>query len=210
MIIALESASSDPSIALAGLDGATIAVEGWSTDGRQGSDLLPRLLGLLVREGRELGEATAVAIGIGPGSFTGLRVAMSLAKGLAMGLAIPVSGAPSLAAWLTAEPTAMAAVARAGSRDVFLLERSDPGPRIVPAAELGGILLGRPVVAPGELAAAFDLGDVIRPHRAAAAIAAVAAARLAADPAGDDLERLEPAYLRAPRGIAQVGAAPWP
>lgn len=210
MIIALESASSDPSIALAALDGGTIAVEGWSTDGRQGSDLLPRLLGLLAREGRELRDAAALAIGIGPGSFTGLRVAMSLAKGLAMGLAIPVSGAPSLAAWLAAEPTAMAAVARAGSRDVFLLGRADLEPRIVPGAELAGILLGRPVVAAGELAEAFDLGEVIRPHRAAAAIAVVAAARLAADPAGDDLERLEPAYLRAPRGIAQPGAAAWP
>lgn len=208
MIIALESASSDPSVALATLDGVTLAVDGWSTDGRQGSDLLPRLLDLLASEGRELRDASAVGIGIGPGSFTGLRVAMSLAKGLAMGLAIPVSGAPSLAAWLAAEPTAVAAVARAGARDAFLLSRGDPAPRIVAGMELAGILLGRPVVAPGELGVAFDLGEVIRPHRAAAAIAGVAAARLAAEPAGDDLERLEPAYLRAPRGVS--GAAPWP
>lgn len=211
MIIALESASSDPSIALAAPDGTAIAVDGWSSDGRQGSDLLPRLLRLLAREGRELREATAVAVGIGPGSFTGLRVAMSLAKGLAMALAIPVSSAPSLVAWLAAEPAAGAAVARAGAREVFLLERGEAEPRIVSAADVRTIVQGRRIVAPSELAEAFELAAAIRPHRAAAAVAAIAAARLAVEPGGDDLERLEPAYLRAPRGIGpSPEVAAWP
>jgi tRNA threonylcarbamoyl adenosine modification protein YeaZ len=211
MIIALESASSDPSIALAAPDGTVIAADGWSSDGRQGSDLLPRLLGLLAAEGRELREATAVAVGIGPGSFTGLRVAMSVAKGLAVALAIPVSGVPSLVAWLAAEPAAGAAVARAGASEAFLLQRGEAEPRIVSAAELRAIVRDRRMVVPSELAAALELVDVIGPHRAAAAIAAIAAARLAADPAGDDLERLEPAYLRAPRGMGTSSEVPaWP
>ena len=211
MMIALESASSDPSVALAAPDGTTIAIDGWSSAGRQGSDLLPRLLALLAREGRELRGATAVAVGIGPGSFTGLRVAMSLAKGLAMALAIPVSGVPSLEAWLVAEPAADAAVARAGAREAFLLERGVAQPRIVSSAELGARVEGRRLVAPSELAESFQLDQAIPPHRAAAAIASMALARLAADPAGDDPALLEPAYLRAPRGIRpSAEAAPWP
>jgi hypothetical protein len=35
-------------------------------------------------------------------------------------------------------------------------------------------------------------------------VARVAAERLIADPVGDALSQLEPAYLRAPRGVAQV------
>jgi len=211
MIIALESASSDPSIALAAPDGTVIAIDGWSSGGRQGSDLLPRLLALLAREGRELRGATAVAVGIGPGSFTGLRVAMSLAKGLAMAFAIPVSGVPSLEAWLAAEPAADGAVARAGAREAFLLVRAEAHPQIISSADLGILVEGRRVVAPSELAESFQLIDAMPPHRAAAAVAAIAVARLAVDPAGDDLERIEPAYLRAPRGIgASVEVASWP
>jgi tRNA threonylcarbamoyl adenosine modification protein YeaZ len=211
MIIALESASSDPSIALAAPDGTAVASDGWSAGGRQGSDLLPRLLLLLAREGRELRGATAVAVGVGPGSFTGLRVAMSLAKGLAMALAIPVSGVPSLEAWLAGEPGADAAVARAGAREAFLLVRGDAQPRVISSADLGAVIAGRRVVAPSELAESFQLVDAVPPHRAAAAVAAIGAARLAIGPAGDDLERLEPAYLRAPRGIgSRAEVTPWP
>jgi len=211
MIIALESASSDPSIALAAPDGTAIASDGWSAAGRQGSELLPRLLLLLAGEGRELHGATAIAVGIGPGSFTGLRVAMSLAKGLAMALAIPVSGVPSLEAWLVGEPGTDAAVARAGARDAFVLVRGDADPRVVSTVELSAVVAGRRVVAPTEVAEAFQLVDAVPPHRAAAAVAATAAARLAIAPAGDDLERLEPAYLRAARGIGPPGeVASWP
>ena len=59
----------------------------------------------------------------------------------------------------------------------------------------------RQFVAPVELAAAFELGGCISPGRAAAAVADAAARRLQADPGGDDLERLEPRYLRPPRGV---------
>jgi hypothetical protein len=57
------------------------------------------------------------------------------------------------------------------------------------------------VVAPIELAEGFGLGDARSPQGAARAVAELAAARLSATPGGDDLDRLEPAYLRAPRGL---------
>ena len=203
MIIALESASSDPSVALAGRDGATLAVDGWVGEGRQASELLPHLLVLLARSGRELRDATAVAVGIGPGSFTGLRVSMSLAKGIGLGLGVPIVGIPSLEAWLASEPDASAAVVRAGAQESFVLVRGESEPRLLSNGELASTLGGATAVAPSELAAVAGL-DAASPAAAAAAVAAIAATRLIDHPAGDDLERLEPRYLRASHGRSAI------
>lgn len=200
MIIALESASSDPSLALATPDGTVAASEGWAGEGRQASELLPHLLVLLARSGRELRDATALAVGTGPGSFTGLRVSMSLAKGMALALGVPLVGVPSLEAWLASEAEAVAAISRAGAQDAYLLARGEAEPRIVSAPALATLIGESRVVAPAELAAAFDLANAVPPHAAAAAIARGAAARLREDRRGDALDRLEPSYLRAPRG----------
>jgi tRNA threonylcarbamoyladenosine biosynthesis protein TsaB len=212
MIIALESASSDPSLAIASGDGAAFATDGWEGEGRQASELLPHLLVLLARAGRELGETTAIGVGIGPGSFTGLRVSMSLAKGMALVLDLPLIGVPSLDAWLASEPESGAAVARAGAQDAFLLMRGEAVPRVVAGSDLASLVGSAQVVAPSELAAAFGLGGALSPRRAAAAIALRASRRLVEEPRGDDLERLEPWYLRAPRGIEPPNAevARWP
>ena len=108
-------------------------VDGWSAGQRQAHELLPRLLALLERTAAASATVTALAVGIGPGSFTGLRVGMSVAKGLAFALERPIVGVPSLAAWLASEPDAAAAVARAGARDAYLLRaarrRRDRRPR---------------------------------------------------------------------------------
>jgi tRNA threonylcarbamoyl adenosine modification protein YeaZ len=205
MIIALESASSDPSLALAERDGSLLASDGWEGEGRQASELLPHLLVLLASAGRELAETSAIAVGIGPGSFTGLRVSMSLAKGLALALEVPLLGVPSLDAWLAAEPDARAAVARAGAQDAFVLMRGGAVPRIVAAAELASLVGSSLVVAASEVAAAFALPSAISPRRGAEAVALRASRRLIEDAGGDDLERLEPWYLRAPRGTVPAG-----
>ena len=208
MILAFETCSSDGSIALASSAGELIADASWSGDQRQGSVLLTRVLELLAAQGRALADLRALAVGIGPGSFTGLRAGMSLAKGLAFGLSLPLVGLPSLPAWLAAEPAALAALARAGAREAYLLERGSAEPVIRTFDELD--LLDREAVvsAPTELAAALGLGQARPPRGAAAALARAAASRLAAEPAGDDLDLLEPAYLRSPRGVTSV--TPWP
>jgi tRNA threonylcarbamoyl adenosine modification protein YeaZ len=204
VIIAIESASTDISLAIAHPDGTLLGRVGWTSDRRQGHEVLPRLLELLAGHGQPITDVGAVAVGIGPGSFTGLRVGMSLAKGLALALRVPIVGLPSLPAWLDAEPDAAAALGRAGARESYLLLRGEAAPRIVDHDELPPGIRDRPVVAPAELATALGLGATRPPHRAAAALAAAAARRLGDTPAGDDLARLEPAYLRAPRGIGQL------
>jgi len=212
MIVAIESASTDLSVALGADGGEVLAVDGWRSEGRGAHELLPRLLALVAQSGHRLDQASAFAVGSGPGSFTGLRVGMSLAKGLALALRRPIVGVPSLEAWLEADPEALAAVARAGAREAYLLLRGDAAPRIVDRDELPSEADVAAIVAPGELAEAFGLWGATPPARAAAAVAAIAAARLAVDPAGDDLARLEPAYLRPPRGLGQLAhaeATPW-
>lgn len=211
MIIAIEGASTDLSIALRDPDGAVSSAQ-WTSARRQSAELMPRLLELLATNGRRLDEASAVAVGTGPGSFTGLRVAMAIAKGLALAHGRPIVGVPSLVAWLSAAPDADAAVARAGARDAYLLVRGEELIRIVDRDELAPLLAGRGIVAPVELVEAFGLGDdATPPAGAAAAIGALAAERLHADAGGDDLRRLEPIYLRAPRGVAvePAGEVKW-
>lgn len=201
MIIAIDGASTDLSVALRAADGS-VASASWTSARRQSAELMPRLLELLAAERRDIADSRAVAVGTGPGSFTGLRVAMAVAKGLAMAVDRPIVGVPSLAAWLASAPGADAAVVRAGARDAYLLARGEDAVRIVDRDELAVLLGGRSIVAPAELVDAFGLGNATPPANAAAAIAVMAAERLAADASGDDLRRLEPIYLRAPRGVS--------
>ena len=209
MIVALDGASADLSIALAEPDGTTIASRGWASAQRQSAELLPRLLDLIASSGRDLRSTTALAVGLGPGSFTGLRVALALAKGLAHALERPIVGVPSLEAWLGAAPDAVAAVARAGAREAYVLERRHATP-LIGDHELVQDRLGRePVVAPTELATAIGLVRA-SPPAAGAWIAHRAAARLGEGDI-DDVRRLEPIYVRAPRGLEAEpdGAVRW-
>jgi tRNA threonylcarbamoyladenosine biosynthesis protein TsaB len=57
--------------------------------------LIDRVLG---DSGRSLDDLDALAVSIGPGSFTGLRVAVNTVKGLAIGKPIPVAAVPTLEA----------------------------------------------------------------------------------------------------------------
>lgn len=65
------------------------------------TELLPAILELTARAGVELGEVERVAVGIGPGAFTGLRIGVATARAIAtangIGL-IPVSSLAALGA----------------------------------------------------------------------------------------------------------------
>lgn len=204
MIIAFDAASTDLSVAATTTDGTVLAEDSWTSPQRQSAELLPRVLAAVDRSNRTLRDVTALAVGIGPGSFTGLRVAVALAKGLAVGLRRPLFAAPSLRAWLDADPDAVAAIARAGAREAYLLARGDRDPRVVDRDALNAIVADARIVAPSDLAAAFGLRGATSP-RGALAIAASAAQAIAQGLPGDDVATVEPLYLRAPRGVAASG-----
>lgn len=201
MILAIDGASTDLSVAIATTDGTAVADVSWTSAQRQSAELLPRILDLLGSADRRLPDLTAIAVGAGPGSFTGLRVAMALAKGLALALDRPIVGVPSLVAWLEGARDADAAVARAGAREAYLLARGADAPVVVDREELARRLAGHRIVAPAELVDGFGLADARSPS-AGPALARLAVQRLGVGPAGDELSRLEPIYLRAPRGLA--------
>jgi tRNA threonylcarbamoyladenosine biosynthesis protein TsaB len=75
------------------------------------SELLPGVIGTLLASHRlALDELRGIVVGLGPGSFTGLRVGLACAKALAYAARLPLGGASSLAA-----------VALGGPKDVPLL-----------------------------------------------------------------------------------------
>lgn len=65
---------------------------------------LPLVEQILGEAGWTRSSLDRVAVGIGPGSFTGLRVGLALAQGIALGLGIPVVGVGSLRAMADAVP----------------------------------------------------------------------------------------------------------
>ena len=58
----------------------------------QAERLMPLLEEILTEAGVTWSDLDAIGVGVGPGNFTGIRIAVSAARGLALGLAIPAVG----------------------------------------------------------------------------------------------------------------------
>lgn len=74
--------------------------------------LLPTVRDLFAAHDLSLGDVAAVAVGRGPGSFTGVRIGVASAKGLAQGLGVPLAGFSTLDAvgWRFRDRRALVAV----------------------------------------------------------------------------------------------------
>jgi tRNA threonylcarbamoyladenosine biosynthesis protein TsaB len=91
MILCLETATSLCSVALCD-DSSVIAIKE-SDEGRSHASLLTVFIDELLREtGIRTTDLEAVAVSKGPGSYTGLRIGVSVAKGIAYAASIPLIG----------------------------------------------------------------------------------------------------------------------
>lgn len=94
MLLAIETASELAGVALADADGPRAGA--WLTGGRRHAEALaPSIVHVLEQAGASLADVHAVAVDVGPGLFTGLRVGIATAQGLAQGLGIGIVPATS-------------------------------------------------------------------------------------------------------------------
>ena len=110
-ILALETATDPGSVAL-WLDGRVVARD-CPAELSNSASLLPVAQAMLQEEGLAFAELDGIAFGMGPGSFTGLRVSCGVAQGLAVARDLPLLGVGTLDAM---------ALAAGGERVIALLD----------------------------------------------------------------------------------------
>lgn len=101
MFLALDTSTLMLSMALVEREGDALRVLEHAVIGppHKQSEVLPGAIGeVLARHGVTLQQLEGLAVGLGPGSFTGLRIGLAAVKGLAYAVGLKVAGASSLAA----------------------------------------------------------------------------------------------------------------
>ena len=105
MLLAVDTSTAQVGLAL--YDGAQVLGEmTWAAHQHHTTELAPALCGLLDRCGVSMDKVHALGVAIGPGSFTSLRVGLSLVKGIAFARHLPVMGIPTLDIIAAAQPVA--------------------------------------------------------------------------------------------------------
>ena len=116
MLLAVDTSTAFVGLAL--FDGERMLGEmTWMTNRHHTAELSPALSGLLSRCGASMASVDALGVAIGPGSFTSLRVGLSLVKGIALARNLPVVGISTLDIIAAPQPLArlpLAAVIQAG------------------------------------------------------------------------------------------------
>lgn len=95
-LLALDTATENCSVAL-WLEGRVLSREQELGRGHA-EHILPMIDELRASAGIELAQLDAIAVGLGPGGFTGVRLGVSVAQGLAFGVGLPIVGISNLAA----------------------------------------------------------------------------------------------------------------
>lgn len=124
MLLAIDTSTAQVGLAL--YDGAQVLSEMiWTTRQHHTTELAPALSGLLSRCGVSMERVNALGVAVGPGSFTSLRVGLSLVKGIALARHIPVIGIPTLDIIATAQPAGkhpLVVVIQAGRKRIAFSE----------------------------------------------------------------------------------------
>ena len=210
MLLAFDTSS--PTVAVAVHDGTDVVAERVSdTTMRHGEQLMPLVHDALAQAGIAPRDLTALAVGAGPGPFTGLRVGLVTARTLAHALGIPVYAACSLDV-LALEAVETRTVAGefvvatdARRREVYLATYDEAGSRLTgpTVARPADVASDGPAVGEGAVLYPDHFPDRRDPARPSAGWLARAVA-------GERVELLdpEPLYLRRPD--AEIPRAPKP
>ena len=212
LLLAFDTAT--PAVTVALHDGTRVLAEATECDPRRHGELLaPGIAAVLAQAGADRRDLTDLAVGTGPGPFTGLRVGLVTAHALALALGLRLHGVctlDALAARALADGTpdldgGFVVATDARRREVYwaaydvssdesiVVQRVD-GPYVDRAA--GVRRAGRPVVGRGAELYPDELGPRLGPlDPSAAALAALVVDGLAGGRRFDDLE---PRYLRRP------------
>jgi tRNA threonylcarbamoyl adenosine modification protein YeaZ len=210
VLLAFDTATPYVTVALHGVapdGGQGVVVERRSEQRmRHGEQLAPLIESILAEAGVVRQDLSAIAVGVGPGPFTGLRVGLVTARTLAFVLEIPVYGVCSLdvvalEAALGSDPVGQEFVVATDARrkEVYLATYDDQGRR------LDGPEVVRPTEAATDLPVAGE-GPTLYPAAFPVGIGpSLPGAGWLARAVAEELAELrdpEPLYLRRPDAIA--------
>jgi tRNA threonylcarbamoyladenosine biosynthesis protein TsaB len=213
-ILALDTSTVRAVVALGRADGAAFQAVGDPAI-RQGRSLVPTIQQLLRQAGLAPTDLGAIGVGLGPGSFTGLRIGLTAAKTLAYALGLPLAGLDSFEAVARSAPAEsqwIRVIADAQRGDVFAADyrRLEPGGDLervgqvrleAASAWLGGLVEGAYVMARDAARLGLMLPPTVEVAPESRTLAdgriLIAMTREAADRGRrDDPWFLEPLYLR--------------
>jgi len=210
LVVGFDTAT--PAVSVALHDGMRVVSEAFAADGRRHGELLaPMIAKVMAGAGASRADLTAVAVGAGPGPYTGLRAGVVTARVLGAVLGIPVHGVCSLdviAAGAAAEADGEFLVATDARRKEVYWARYDAagarlaGPGVDRAVSIAGAA-GLPVAGTGGQLYPEAFGPVIGPaYPDARTLCGVVAGQLggrAPQPSrAAPLLAAEPLYLRRP------------
>jgi tRNA threonylcarbamoyladenosine biosynthesis protein TsaB len=200
VLLAFDTAT--PAVTVALYDGERVVAERTTVDAmRHGEVLAPAIAAVLTDAGLVRQDLTALAVGVGPGPFTGLRVGLMTARTLGVVLGIPVYGvctldvlaAEAVDTGAVTEPFAVATDAR--RKEVYWATYDAEGARLTGPEVLkpATVATAGPVVGWGAVLYSGSFPGGRGPeHPSAAVLARVVAEERA------ELHDPEPMYLRRP------------
>jgi tRNA threonylcarbamoyl adenosine modification protein YeaZ len=193
--LAIESVTEACSVAL--FDGDELAAGEFRLLGRGHAEALVPMIAALPEKGR----AERILVGLGPGSFTGLRIGIAAARALGLAWNCPVLGFPSLAlVALAARPLAGAQgvlVATTGGHGQWFCQSFDPAG--MPASTLASLAPDAAARLGGELVAGSQAEALVAQRGSGIALPCWPDARMAARlPGGLLTPDLTPIYGRPP------------
>lgn len=220
MLLAVDTATRYASLALYDASGV-LSERTWRSGLNHSREVAPAIAAMLAQQGATPSALEAVAVTQGPGSFTGLRIGISVAKGLCLALGIPIIGVPTLdvVAYAACDPSlTVIAVLEAGRGRLCVRPyRFDEDGLPVPAGDLRlvaadewAVPAEEPVLVAGEVSAALAERLAAGPGGENVAIASLAAslrragylAEIAWERAQggryDDVDALTPIYAHSP------------